>query len=57
MKEARELAESHWAWLEQILLLEMEMKHRLFVDAMEHGYKHGWDDAKEDIKLDIPSGI
>ena len=40
-KEARELAESHWEWLEKILLQQLEVQHKLFVDAMIHGIKHG----------------
>ena len=36
MKEdkARKLAEAHWKWLEALL-------HKVYVDAMIHGYKHG----------------
>jgi len=30
----RELAEEHWKWLEGLL-------HKVYVDAMIHGYKHG----------------
>lgn len=33
-QEAKELAEKHWAWLESLL-------HKVFVDAMIHGIKHG----------------
>ena len=33
-KEARELAEAHWEWLESLL-------HKVYVDAMIHGIKHG----------------
>jgi len=33
-KEARELAEAHWQWLESIL-------HKIYVEAMVHGFKHG----------------
>ena len=34
MDKAKELAEAHWAWLETLL-------HKIFVDAMIHGIKHG----------------
>jgi hypothetical protein len=34
MNEGRELAEEHWIWVESIL-------HKIYVDAFEHGYKHG----------------
>ena len=33
-EEAKELAEKHWEWLETLL-------HKIFVDAMVHGIKHG----------------
>ena len=38
--EAKQLAEAHWEWLEKILLQQLEVQHRLFVDAMVHGIKH-----------------
>jgi hypothetical protein len=31
---AKELAEQHWLWLESLL-------HKVYVDAMIHGIKHG----------------
>jgi hypothetical protein len=34
------LAEDHWEWLEEIL-------HKIYVDAMLHGYKHGFDEGYE----------
>lgn len=34
LKAAHELAEQHWEWLESIL-------HKIYVDAMIHGIKHG----------------
>ena len=40
-KEAKELAEAHWHYTEQILLQELEQKHYLYVEAMTHGIKHG----------------
>ena len=36
-KEARELAEAHWKWLESLL-------RKLYVEAMIHGVKHGRED-------------
>lgn len=33
-EEAKELAEAHWKWLETLL-------HKIYVDAMIHGIKHG----------------
>ncbi len=38
---AKELAEAHWKWLESLL-------HKVYVEAMEHGYKHGWADRVSD---------
>jgi len=37
--EARELAEAHWVWLESLL-------HKIFVDAMVHGIKHGQESSQ-----------
>jgi len=36
---ARKLAEAHWAWLESLL-------HKIYVDSMVHGIKHGKEDAR-----------
>lgn len=33
-EEAKKLAEEHWAWLETLL-------HKVYVDALIHGIKHG----------------
>lgn len=33
----KKLAEKHWVWLESLL-------HKVYVDAFEHGYKHGMND-------------
>lgn len=44
-KEARELAEAHWKWLEPVLKLwacrELELTKYLYITAMTHGIKHG----------------
>ena len=42
-KEARKLAEEHWAWLESILEEQRRMEKKLFIDAFIHGFKHGED--------------
>lgn len=39
-EEAKSLAEEHWLWLESLL-------HKVYVDAMIHGYKHGEQDMLE----------
>ncbi len=36
-EEARKLAEAHWEWLETLL-------HKIYVDALIHGIKHGQED-------------
>ena len=36
-EEAKELAEKHWEWLETLL-------HKIYVDALIHGIKHGQED-------------
>uniref|UniRef100_A0A6M3KXL8 Uncharacterized protein n=1 Tax=viral metagenome TaxID=1070528 RepID=A0A6M3KXL8_9ZZZZ len=33
-REREETAEEHWQWLESLL-------HKIYVDAMVHGMKHG----------------
>jgi hypothetical protein len=40
MSRPYKLAEDHWEWLE-------EMLHKVYVDAMVHGYKHGFDEGYE----------
>jgi len=42
-EEAKKLAESHWEWLESLL-------HKIYVDAMVHGIKHGQVLVKADEK-------
>jgi hypothetical protein len=37
---AEKLAEEHWEWLKEFI-------HPIYVDAMIHGYKHGYDDGCE----------
>ena len=39
-KEIRELAEAHWDYTEQIIMLMLKVAHFLYVAAMIHGYKH-----------------
>jgi len=38
--EAERLAEEHWFWLESLL-------HKIYVDAMVHGYGHGYEHGLE----------
>ena len=49
-KTPEQLANEHWAWLEDILLESMRMSMRLFKDAMIHGYKHGVKDTKNGVR-------
>jgi hypothetical protein len=37
INQDKALAEAHWAWLETLL-------HKVYVDAMIHGIKHGKED-------------
>ena len=39
-EKARKLAEAHWVWLETLL-------HKVYVDAMLHGIKHGQEEVRE----------
>ena len=38
--EARELAENHWDWLESVLLQQMQVTKKLFIDGFIHGFGH-----------------
>jgi len=38
----KKLAEDHADWL-------FELLRKVYVEAMEHGYKHGWEDAKAEL--------
>ncbi len=49
----RHLAEEHWEYTEQIILHQLELTHRLYVEAMIHGYKHGKEDSKSNEKQRI----
>jgi len=40
-EEAERLADNHWHYTEQIVLLMLELAERLYKDAMVHGIKHG----------------
>lgn len=45
-RTAKELAEEHWNWLEELLLVQRRMERRLFIDSFIHGYKHGKESKK-----------
>ena len=49
-KQARQLAEEHWDWLESILFQQRLMEKKLFIDAAIHFFKHGveWAERKVD---------
>jgi len=40
-EEARKIAEEHWYYTEQVILLLLKLTERLYKDAMIHGIKHG----------------
>jgi len=42
-EQAKRLAEEHWAWLETLL-------HKVYVDALTHGIKHGQEEENEPKK-------
>ena len=44
-EEARKLAEEHWHYTQQVILLLLELTERLYIAAMIHGIKHGEDKA------------
>jgi hypothetical protein len=41
--DGRALGGEHWEWLQTLLA-------KIYIDAFEHGYKHGYDDALEAVK-------
>jgi len=45
LSEGEKLAEKHAIWLFDLL-------RKVYVEAFEHGYKHGWDDYYEMAKED-----
>lgn len=49
-REARELAEEHWLWLESILGEQRRMEKKLFIDAFIHGVKHEKDYKERETK-------
>jgi len=48
----RKRAEEHWEYTEGIIRILfrafLRLAKYLYVKAMVHGYKHGWEDAKRD---------
>ena len=39
-EQAKRLAEEHWKWLESLL-------HKIYVDSMCHGIKHGKEECND----------
>ena len=46
-EEARKLAKAHWEYTNQILLHQLELMERLYIEAMIHGIKHGGEDKND----------
>ncbi len=46
----RKKAEEHWDYIESILLEEMRMKRKLFIDGFIHGCKHGSDETRKECQ-------
>lgn len=44
MRDSLALASEHWDWLSGLLA-------KVYKDAFEHGYKHGYDDALNNIEV------
>jgi hypothetical protein len=40
-EEAKRLATEHWAYIESVLMKDLEMTGKMYRDAMIHGFKHG----------------
>ena len=47
LKTPEQLAKEHWDWIEGVILTEMRLTMKLFVDGFVHGYKHGKEDTIE----------
>lgn len=41
VKTPKQLADEHWDFLEGLILTEMRLTMKLFIDGFVHGYKHG----------------
>ncbi len=48
--EILKMVEAHWAYTEEIILHQLKLTQRLYIEAMLHGYKHGKGDLKSDGK-------
>jgi len=49
-KTPRQLADEHWDLLEGVILTEMRLTMRLFIDGFIHGYKHGKEEHGKRIR-------
>ena len=48
------MAVDHWTWLRSVLLQQLEVSGRMYIDAFKHGYKHCEDDfAKEPVQAEM----
>jgi len=39
-----EMAKAHWQWVKSVLLQQIEVAGKMYVDAFVHGYGHGQED-------------
>jgi len=49
------MAVDHWIWLRSVLLQQLEVSGKMYIDAFKHGYRHCEDDfakelGKEELK-------
>lgn len=49
-KTQEQLAQEHWNFLEGLILTEMRLTMKLFLDGFCHGYKHGKENILEGIR-------
>ena len=47
LKTPEQLAKEHWDWIEGVILTEMRLTMRLFMDGFVHGHRHGKEDAND----------
>ncbi len=50
-EEARKVAEAHWNYTQQIILNQLELMERLYIEAMVHGWGHGFEDCEQKYKV------
>lgn len=45
--EVRQKAEEHWDWIERLLMQQLQVTRKLFIDSWIHSHKHAMEDKDE----------